>query len=396
MKRLMFLLPALLLLTGCFSLNPNDHTHPGQVALGSDGYTVTAEFADMQNVVPNSTVQRHNVIIGTVTRIRVEDWTARVTMRLLRSDPLPANSTFRIGQKTLLGAQYIEVEDPATPAGKLADRASIPLAATGTYPETEQVLAGVSLLLNNGGLSQISTITGELNKALAGRVPDTRTLIARLNQLVTTLDSHKTDLVKLLDVADSLTARVAGQSARVERAVRSIGPGLAALASQRHELVNAIAELGQLSGSAEKVVSTSGAGLLANLRQLQPVLRQLAASGSDLANSLKLLITVPFPVNTTSNAVRGDYMNFFATFDVSLPSLKEAFLGSGLTLPAFEATDPVTGPVLGSLGEAAGSGTAQAPPNAGAVPVPSNPTSAPAPATNSAPCPLLSALIGGC
>lgn len=390
MKRIMFLLPALLLLTGCFSLNPNDHTHPGQKALGSNGYTVTAEFADMQNVVPNSTVQRDNVIIGTVTRIRVESWTARVTMRLLKSVRLPANATFRIGQKTLLGAQYIEAEDPAEPTGRLADGASIPLAGTGTYPETEQVLAGVSLLLNNGGLSQISTITGELNKALAGRVPDTRSLVARLNQLVGTLDSHKADLLKLLDVADSLTSKVAGQSDRVERAARSIGPGLAALATQRHELVKTIANLGQLSGSVQKVVSTSQAGLLANLRHLQPVLRALAASGSDLANSLKLLITVPFPVNTTTNAVRGDYMNLFTTFDVSLPSLREAFLGNGLSVPALEATDPVTGPVGGSTG------TAPSAPDAPAAPQTLGPGPVPDPGPSPAPCSLLSALLGAC
>ena len=395
MKRFVLLLPAFLFLSGCFSLNPNDHTHPGQVALGSGGYTVTAEFADMQNVVPNSTVQRDNVIIGTVTRIGVEDWTAHVTMRLLRSVRLPANATFRIGQKTLLGAQYVEVEDPPTPAGVLADGASIPLSATGTYPETEQVLAGVSLLLNNGGLSQISTITGELNNALAGRVPDTRTLVARLNELVSTLDSHKADLVKLLDLADSLTATVAGQSTRVERAVRSIAPGLTVLASQRQELVQAVADLGRLSGSAEKVVTSSQAALLANLRHLQPVLHELAASGSDLANSLKLLITVPFPVNTTSKAVRGDYMNLFATFDVSLPSLKEAFLGNGLSLPAFESTDPITGPVLGSLG---GSTVAGGPTEASGTepgPVTSDPAAAPSPAPAPS-CGLLKSLLGGC
>jgi phospholipid/cholesterol/gamma-HCH transport system substrate-binding protein len=393
-KRLVLLLPLVLLLSGCFSLNPNDHTHPGQIALGSDGYTVTAEFADMQDVVPNSTVQRNDVVIGTVTRIRVESWTARVTMRLLKSVHLPANVVFRIGQKTLLGAQYIEAEDPATPAGRLRDGAAVPVSATGTYPETEQVLAGVSLLLNNGGLSQISTITGELDKALADRVPDTRTLVAELNQLLATLDSHKADLVKVLDLADSLTTKVAGQSERVERAVKSIAPGLTALARQRHQLVTAIAALGRLGVSAEKVVSTSRAGLLANLRQLQPVLRALAASGSDVANSLKILITIPFPVMTTVNAVRGDYMNLFTTFDVAVPSLKEAFLDKSLSATPL-GSDPITAPIFASLqGPGVGStqpgGSATAPPSTGnSAPVPS-------PAPSPVPCPLLSALLGQC
>lgn len=392
MRRLILLLLIVPLLSGCFSLNPNDHTHPGQVALGSDGYTVTAEFADMQNVVPNSTVQRDNVVIGTVTRIRVENWTARVTMRLLRSVRLPANATFRIGQKTLLGAQYVEVEDPAEPTGRLTDGATVPVSATGTYPETEQVLAGVALLLNNGGLSQISTITGELNKALEGRVPDTRTLVARLNQLLTVLNSHKADLLKVLDAADSLTTKVAGQSDRVARALRSIAPGLTTLAAQRQQLVTTIGDLGRLSASAEKVVTTSQTALLANLRQLQPVLRALAESGSDVANSLKLLITVPFPIMTTLNGVRGDYMNLFTTFDVSVPSLKEAFLGNSLS-PDAPGSDPLTAPLLAPLGLPTQPPTR--PSSTG--PAASAPSSAPpAPSPSSPHCSLLSALLGGC
>lgn len=394
MKRLVLLFPVLAVLSGCFSLNPNDHTHPGQLALGSDGYTVTAEFADMQNVVPNSTVQRDNVVIGTITRIRVEDWQARVTMRLLKSVPLPANAMFKIGQKTLLGAQYIEVEDPVTPAGRLTDGVTVPLEATGTYPETEQVLAGVALLLNNGGLSQISTITGELNKAFTGRVPDTRTLVARLNKLLTTLDSHKDDLLKVIDEADSLTTKVADQGDRVALAVKSIAPGLRTLADQRNQLIGTIDDLGRLSTSVGTVLSTSQTALLANLRQLRPVLKELAASGSDLAESLKLLITVPFPVMTTSNGVRGDYMNLFSTFDVSVDSLKEAFLGNSLSTGALGA-DPLAALFL-PLTSAPTPGTTQTPGDGTAPSATGKPAPAPGTTPSPGPCPLLSALLGGC
>lgn len=395
MRRLVIVLPSILLVAGCVSLNPNDYTHPGQVALGSDGYTVTAEFADVQNVVPNSTVQRDNVVIGTVTKIRVEDWTARVTMRLLKSVRLPSSPTFRIGQKTLLGAQYIEVGGSDQNAGVLKDGAMIPLAATGTYPETEQVLASVSLLLNNGGLSQISTITGELNQALAGRVPNTRILVTRLNRLLSTLDAHKDDLVKLLDVADSLAATVAAQEERVEHAVESIGPGLTVVAKERQELVEAISDLGRLSRSAESVVSTSRTAFLANLRQLQPVLRQLAEAGSDVANALKLLLTAPFPANTTMNAIRGDYMNLFTTFDVSLEALSEAFLGAGLTLPA-----SASAPAAADSPERAGAPESDDVHRSSRVgPAPSaEPTASPppAPAPKNTSCSLIKSILGGC
>jgi len=395
MTRVGMLLTCLVLVAGCSSLNPNDHTHPGQVALGADGYTVTAEFADMQNVVPNSTVQLDNVVIGTVTKISVEDWSARVTMRLLDSVRLPANAQVRIGQKTLLGAQYVEVMIPGRPQGTLTDGASIPMDASGVYPATEQVLAGVSLLLNNGGLSQISTITGELNAALSGRVPDTRALIERLNTLLGTLDASKHDLLRVLDSADSLAARVSGQSERVHDAVLALAPGIRAVAAQRRELVDALTDLGRFSVSAESVVTSSKTALLANLRSLRPVLKDLAEAGSDVANSLKYFLTVPFPVNTTSNMVRGDYTNLFMTFDVSPEALADSFLGIGRAGPAFEAGNPLTSPLGSSPTEVAprsglASGTAS--PSAPA------PTPAPTPDTDPgpAPCSLLASLLGGC
>ncbi|MEO6472609.1 MAG: MlaD family protein, partial [Aeromicrobium sp.] len=100
-------------------MNPNGNTLPGQIGLGSDGYTVTATFDSIENLVPNSTVQHDDVTIGTVTRIKVVNWKARVTMRLKKSQNLPANAMFTIGQKTLLGAQFVDVVAPPRPEGKL-------------------------------------------------------------------------------------------------------------------------------------------------------------------------------------------------------------------------------------------------------------------------------------
>ena len=157
------------LATGC-SLQPNENTLPGQVATGSDGYGVTVRFEAVENLVPNSQVLLDDVVVGTVTAIRVDDWHAVADLRLLDSVPISDRARFTIGQKTLLGAQYVDIDSPrvdaaASPVGLLGDGDEVPLSRTGQAPGTEQVLAGVALLLNNGGLSQISTITSELTTA---------------------------------------------------------------------------------------------------------------------------------------------------------------------------------------------------------------------------------------
>jgi phospholipid/cholesterol/gamma-HCH transport system substrate-binding protein len=378
-------------LSGCVSLHPNDHVQPGQVAVGADGYTVKARFTDLQNVVPNSTVQHDDVVVGTVAKIKVVDWNAEVTLRLKKSVVIPANATFRIGQKTLLGAQYIDVIDPVKPRGRMRGGAVIAAGDTGSYPGTEQVLAGVSLLLNNGGLSQLSTITSELNRTLDNRVPDTRQLIAQLNQLLGTLDDRKAEVIGALESLESLSKRISSQDETIARAVDAVAPGLTSLARERHALTTTLETLGELSMSATKVIDSSQDALLANLSSLRPVLAKLAESGSNVTNSLKYIATVPFPLRTTSNAMRGDYTNIFTTIDVSTPALLEAFVGNAASpTPADDLTDPLRAP----LGLDGGVLDLVRPP--GGVEPSARPTAKPRTATpDPAECGFLNRLLGG-
>ncbi|MEH3034796.1 MAG: MCE family protein [Aeromicrobium erythreum] len=402
MRRATAVVVALALVAGGCSLHPNDNTLPGQVALGSDGYTVTGVFDKVDNLVPNSTVQHDDVVIGTVTKITVVDFQAHVTMRLRKSERLPANVRFTIGQKTLLGAQFVDVVDPPDPSGSLRAGAVLRQDLTGTYPETEKILAGVSLLLNNGGLSQINDITTELNTTLDQRVPDTRDLITRLNRLLRTLDARKDDIVRALESLNRLTRTIARQRATVARAIDDIGPGLAALERQRALLVDATTTLGRFSATTNQLVNASQESLLANLGALRPIVKELERSGKALPESLDFLVTIPFPVSTTPKALKGDYGNLFLTLDASVPSLLSAFVGTGAAADTSAAmSDPLADPLGAddrtrrSITDLLG-GSAQEKPRAGtgASPTP-RPSSSATPQAEPS-CTVVTALLGGC
>jgi phospholipid/cholesterol/gamma-HCH transport system substrate-binding protein len=352
------------LASGC-AIQPNDNTLPGQVAVGEDGYGVTVTFDEIENLVPNSQVLKDDVVIGTVASIEVVDWQATVELRLLDSVALPATSVFSIGQKTLLGAQYVEVaaEDPdgspptsTTPVAStrssvapgsatplLQDGDNVPVSQTGAYPATEQVLGAVALLLNNGGLSQISTITGELSTALRGRTLDSRSLVRTSNELLAVLDANKVQIVQTLESLDRLSAGLVADRSRIARAIDKITPGLRSLEEERRRLVSAVTATGRAGTRAVGVIQTSGEALLANLDALQPILTNLGKVSTQLPEALKIAITIPFPAMTTENALRGDYANLFATLDLRGSSLAETFLG--IEIPSLQANDPVLGPL---------------------------------------------------
>ncbi|MBM0123898.1 MCE family protein [Pimelobacter simplex] len=395
------LLPAVvaagLLGAGC-DIQPNDNTLPGQVAVGDDGYTVQVHFDQIENLVPNSTVQKDNVVIGTVGEIRAEGWEAVVDLHLLDDVQLPADAVFSIGQKTLLGAQYVEVSAPAQSAGgRLAEGAVVPVAQTGTYPATEQVLGAVALLLNNGGLAQISTITGELSTALRDRVPDTRGLIRHTNDLLAVLDANKGEIVRALESLNSLSAGLRKDQKQIATAIDRITPGLKVLDQERNRLVKAVTRTSRTGARAVEVIRASETALLANLDSLGPILAQLGQASSSLPEALKIALTIPFPVMTARNALRGDYANLFATLDLRDQSLLGSWLGligvpptAPTQDPATE-TAPTTTPDPGTPTPGAPAPTGEATPgDQDATPNPAAP-SEPAPA-----CGLLKKILGGC
>lgn len=377
--------------TGC-DLQPNSYTFPGQKAVGDDGYTVTVAFDKVENLVPNSNVQRDNVTIGTVTKIKVDrEWHAQVTLRIADDQQLPEDARFAIGQKTLLGAQYVEVSTPADradarPAAYLSDGARVPLAQTGTYPSTEHVLGAASLLLNNGGLSQLSTITGELSTALSGRVPQTRDLVDQLDQLLTVLDANRGEIVHALEALGSLSKDLRANQEVIGNAIDRITPGLEALNAERGHLVRAIRDTGRLGVDAGRVIEVNERALLANLSSLRPILAQLGASSGQLVDALKLGFTIPFPAMTATQAIKGDYANLFATLDLSGTSLAKMWLGGGA---AFQSGDPVTAPLEPAPDPRATAGsTPSTTPSPAAQPTPTSPSSTPSS------CPLLQILVG--
>lgn len=377
--------------TGC-SIHPNDNTLPGQVAVGGDGYTVHVTFDQVENLVPNSTVQMKDVVIGTVAKIDVRDWKARLTLRLRKDVAVPENAVFTIGQKTLLGAQYVQIDKPSAPRGRLAAGDDVPSSQTGTYPATEQVLASASLLLNNGGLSQISTITGELNKTLDRRVPDTQSVIKRLNQLLATLDTNKAQIVATLESLDRLSTTAASQRKTISRALDTIGPALEAIEDERATLVEATTRLGATSVKGSEVLDTSSEAFLQTLGALRPTVREVATVAQDVPDALKLLVSLPFPIMTTSNAVRGDYANLFATINLSLATLAKNF-GIDLSASPSVAPAPGTAPTVGRPGSGA---PASAPPPSLAQPGPSTSARPPAAASDrDADCGILK-LLGVC
>ena len=287
---------------------------PGGANLGSHPYRVTAQFTNVSDLVPQSSVKVNDVSVGRVTNIYLPrgSWNADVTMLINGSVHLPANAIAQVLQSSLLGEQYVGLSAPpgVAPAGRLRNGAVIPVYRTTTNATVEQVLGALSLLLNGGGINQIHTITTQLDAALTGNAPQIRSVLVRLRTFLANLNAHRKDIEAALDGLSGLSIALAARDREIGNVLDNFTPGLRVLADERAQLVTLLVALHSLTGVAVSTIHASQADFVANLRSLQPILKKLADAGQSLPLALQVLLTYPF-TNQVLKDIKGDYLNTY-------------------------------------------------------------------------------------
>lgn len=298
---------------------------PGVEGRGPGAFTIQAQMPDVDNIEPNSRVRVADVTVGNVTKIERQGWNALVTMELNENVQLPANATAKLGQTSLLGSLHIELAPPTdvAPEGRLHEGSLIPLASASKYPSTEQTLASVALLLNGGGIGHVQDITEAFSTAWAGREADLRSLITQLDIFIGYVNDQKGDIIAANEGINNLVGQFAEQKPVVDRALRTIPDALEVLKDQRDNLSEALVQLGRFSALAADSVDQTSEALVQELKDLGPTLEQLANAGPALTRALSFLPTFPFPKETLTNWIRGDYANLSLIVDMTLSRIDQ-------------------------------------------------------------------------
>lgn len=296
-------------------------TLPGGPNLGSHPYSITAQFTNVLDLVPQASVKVNDVDVGQVRSISLGDGGRLADVRIVLNGDvhLPANATASIAQTSLLGEKFVAITSPPNPEGTLRGGAVIPVTRTDEGVQLEQVFGALSMLLNGGGVGQLHTIVAELGKAVGGdNATALRQLLNEADSVVRRINARRGVVIGALNEVNALAATLNQNRADIAVALRGLPAGLRVLAGQRHQLVGMLEALGRLSKVTVTTVRASGRQFVGDLRALAPTLHQLVAAGSNLPRSLQLLLTYPFP-DSVLRAIRGDYINAFLTTDLNTP-----------------------------------------------------------------------------
>jgi len=258
----------------------------------------------------------------------VRDWHADVEVSVKPGIAIPANVVATVGQTSLLGSMHLALNPPLgqAPTGRLQPGATLGLNKSSTYPSTEQTLSALSIVINGGGVGQLGTIVKELDAALNGREGQIRDLLARLNDFVGILATQRDSINATVVSLNRLAGTFAGQRDVLTRALNRIPPALEVLVRERPKLTSALVKLGSFSNLAAGLVNDTKVDLVRNLRNLEPTLRALADVGPKLDTAVSYFTAFPYGQNFIDRGIRGDYLNQYIIFDLTVPRLKRTLM----------------------------------------------------------------------
>jgi virulence factor Mce-like protein len=316
-----------LTLTGCAFQGLNSLPLPGAVGRGPDSVIYHVEIPNVSTLESNSPVLLNDVVVGSVGKMKVDNWHADVEISVKRDVVLPENAVATVGQTSLLGSMHLAVNPPLgeQPVGRLQPGATIGLNRSSTYPTTEKTLAALSAVVNGGGLGQIGDIIHNINTALGGREPEIRELLSRLDNVVGVLDQQRDNIVTSIQQLRRLAATFAGNREVLDRALKQIPPALEVLVKERPLLTEALEKLGTFADTSARLVNDAGDDLVTNLRNLEPTIKALADVGPDITSGLTFATAFPYGPSFANRVAQGDYINLFAVFDITYPRLKRTF-----------------------------------------------------------------------
>lgn len=312
--------------TGCAFGGLNSVALPGVQGRGSGAQHFNVQLANVGTLESNSPVLLSDVVIGSVGKMTVSNWHANVDIAVNPGVEVPANAVATVGQTSLLGSMHLALNPPVgqAPMGRLAPGATIPLSDSSTYPSTEQTLSSLAVIVNGGGLGQIGDIIHNFSASMAGRESDIRDLIVRLDNFTGALDRQRNNIVEAISEMNQTATTFAGQRDTIHRALDKIPPAIDVLIKERPKFVTAMTKLGQFGDLSAGLVNDSGHQLVSDLIHIEPALRSLADIGPELNSAVAYASAFPYGPNAIERAVRGDFLNLFAVFDLTKPRLKRA------------------------------------------------------------------------
>jgi phospholipid/cholesterol/gamma-HCH transport system substrate-binding protein len=270
-----------------------------------DGTQLIGIFEQVGDLVENANVQSSDVVIGTIQKIDLDGWNARVTMCVEPGEQVPKDTELVVRTTSLLGEKFVDIQ-PLTPGPPyLADGDVIDTDRTSKATELEEVFAKLAGVLGTGNLEQINRFTTAQARILRDHSDELRAILADLHEFTDVLVDRKDQIAAGVDNLDSVAQTVLGEDSVLRSFLSSFADSSKVLNDQKEELETLLVSLDKFTNVSVRLLDQTEGGLDKQFEDLRPVLRTLVANSENLKDALQTLATFSqwFP-----ETMPGDYL----------------------------------------------------------------------------------------
>ena len=272
---------------------------------------------DAQHLVTGHSVRVADVKIGTVTRVELEGFRARVTMSIVDGRRIPEGTTAVLAQTSLLGENYIGLRYPehfdAENGPFVKHGAEIPTSAV--EPQFEQVTDKMIEVVGALATGDLTKLVDATAIALNGRGEELNQLIGQLARVGDVYATQSGDLGRIVDGAGKLGDTLAKGAPEIGTLIDNLAGATTTLAIHRQKIVGTIQRLTEMARALnDHVLEPHGERLGTLLRQIDPVLATVVREKA----SLNALIT---NVRTFVTNIEKTYLNGSLLFYVWMSTL---------------------------------------------------------------------------
>jgi phospholipid/cholesterol/gamma-HCH transport system substrate-binding protein len=256
--------------------------------------TLTAEFSDVQGLVAGHSVKMSDITIGSVTKVQLDGYRAKVTLSVKDGVKVPRGTRAEIKVTSLLGENYVDLQ---MPPGATMDRGPFlanhaAITQTSVQPAFEQVVGQAGPLVQALAGNDVATVVNAGATALDGNGTKLNSTIAKASTLLKLVADQREQLGESVDHFARLgRSLAAGQSAldeapvQLERTTRLLDQDKQKILSTVSRLTEAARQLN------DKVLEGRVARFRKLLDDLDPVLAQLGDNRTRLTNLVNGLVT---------------------------------------------------------------------------------------------------------
>jgi phospholipid/cholesterol/gamma-HCH transport system substrate-binding protein len=284
-----------------------------------------AIFSNATGLQSGDTVRIAGVEVGKINGVSLyQGHYAKVDFSVSASQHLTTTTTASIQFENLLGQRYLQISAGAPGGAPLKAGATIPMSRTRPGLDLTTVFSGFQPLLAALDPKQVNDLTGSIIQVLQGESGAVGNLVNQTASLTENLASRQQVINQVLDNLTPLITTVNTHDTQLSDLITGLNSLVKGLAGEKDVVGNAVTGLSTLTTNTNNLLQNVQPTLDQDLSGLQGVTGELVANQGQVLNSLSTVISnLPaflFTLNKVTSS--GNYLAVYVcdlTLNVSNP-----------------------------------------------------------------------------